>query len=62
MFIQFQNFKKTNDSLPKKLVYFFRDSGMTCIQMNRWLEIIKLLIIYNETYIDSSLLKAICND
>lgn len=62
MFIQFQNFKKTNDSLPKKLVYFFRDSGMTCIQMNRWLEIIKLLIIYNETYIDSSLLKAVCND
>lgn len=62
MFIQFQNFKKTNDSLPKKLVYFFMDSGFTCIQMNRWLEIIKLLIIYNETYIDSSLLKAVCND
>jgi len=62
MYIQFQNFKKTNNSLPKKLVYFFRDSGFTSTQINHWLGIIKLLIMYNETYIDSSLLKGVCGN
>jgi hypothetical protein len=62
MIIIFQNFYKTNNLIPKKLVYYLKDSGLLYTQMNHWFEILKLLIIYNETYIDSSLLNKVCRD
>ena len=64
MFIQFKNYKSLfdNNPIPKKLVYYFQDTVLTETEVKHWLEILKLLIKFNGTYIESNLLKQVCRN
>ena len=64
MFIQFKNYKSLFDlnPIPEKLVYYFRDAILTETEVKHWLEILKLLIKFNGTYIESGLLKQVCRN